>query len=59
MAILLKIFWEKSLFFPYDFNIFEDSMGCAAKFHADEISIFLSISVRSKVIAFLIKKLLK
>ena len=41
MAILLKIFWEKSWFFSYDFDIFDDSIGCATKFHAGEIS-FLS-----------------
>ena len=40
MAILLKIFWEKFDFFSCDFDIFYLSIGCATKFHADEISFF-------------------
>ena len=56
MAILLKIFWEKVNFFSCDFDIFYGSIGCATKFHADEISFFLSISFGSKVIAFFVKK---
>ena len=40
MAILLKIFWEKVDFFSCDFLIFYDGIGCATKFHADEISFF-------------------
>ena len=40
MAILLKIFLEKVDFFSCDFDIFDDSIGCATKFHDDEISFF-------------------
>ena len=40
MAILLKIFLKKVDFFPCDFDIFDGSIGCATKFHADEISFF-------------------
>ena len=40
MAILLKIFWKKSLFFSCDFDIFYGSIGCATKFHAHEIYFF-------------------
>ena len=40
MAILLKIFWKKGDFFSCDFDIFYGSIGCATKFHADEISFF-------------------
>ena len=58
MAILLKLFWEKIKFFC-DFYLFDCSMGCATKFHADEIFFFLSISFRSKVIAVAVKKLPK
>ena len=56
MAILSKRFLEKTYFFSCDFHIFEGSIGCATKFHDDEISFFLSISVTSKAIAFFIKK---
>ena len=28
---------KKFNFFSYDFKIFDDSIGCATKFHADEI----------------------
>ena len=35
------------------------SLGCATKFHANEIYFFLSIFVRSKVIAFFVKNLPK
>ena len=59
MAILLKIFWKKVDFYSCDFDIFYGSIGCATKFHADEIYFFLSISFRSKVIAFFVKKLPK
>ena len=37
MAISLKIFWKKVDFFSCDFDIFYGSIGCATKFHADEI----------------------
>ena len=41
MAILLKIFWKKKVdFYSCDFDIFYGSIGCATKFHADEISFF-------------------
>ena len=40
MAILLKIFWKKVDFFSCDFDIFYSSIGCATKFHADEIYFF-------------------
>ena len=49
----------KSSFFSCDFDIFDGSIGCATKFHADEISLFLSISVRSKVITFFCQKFAK
>ena len=38
----------KKIIFFYHFHIFDGSMGCAIKFHADKISSFLSISARSK-----------
>ena len=39
MAIFLKIiFWKKVDFFSCDFDIFDGSIGCATKFHADKIS---------------------
>ena len=53
---MLKYFWKKVDFFSCDFDIFYGSIGCATQFHADEISFFLSISFRSKVIAFFAKK---
>ena len=40
MAILLQIFLKKSGFVFGDFDIFYSSIGCATKFHADEISFF-------------------
>ena len=54
----VKIFYEKGLFFSCDFDFFGGSIGCVAKFHANEIS-FFSISVRSKVIAFFCQKIAK
>ena len=49
MAILLKIFLEKVDFFSYDFDIFDGSIGCATKFHADEryLFFFLSFFIKS------------
>ena len=56
IAILLKIFREKVDFFLALLTLLMAAIQAAfsapAKFHADEISFFLSISVRSKVIAF-------
>ena len=52
---LVKNILGRSYFFSCDFDIFYGSIGCATKFHANEISFFLSISVRSKVVAFLSK----
>ena len=40
MAILLKIFGKKVDYFSCDFDIFDGSIGCATKFHADKISFF-------------------
>ena len=40
MAILLKISWKKVDFFSCDFDVFYGSIGCATKFHADEIYFF-------------------
>ena len=61
------IFWEnhdfiekkgkKVDFFSCDFKIFDSTIGCATKFHANEIQFFfLSIFVRSKVIALFCEK---
>ena len=58
MAILLKNVLEKS-FFPCDFDNFDGSIGCTTKFHVDGISIFLSISIRSKVIALFVNHMPK
>ena len=33
----VKNILEKKLFFSRDFDIFDDSIGCATKFHADEL----------------------
>ena len=41
------------------FDIYDRNIGCATNFHADEISFFLSIVVRSKDIAFFVKNLPK
>ena len=38
---------EKKLIFSFNFEIFCGSIGCATKFHVDEISFFLSICFRS------------
>ena len=57
MAILLKYFGKKGDFFSCDLDIFYGSIGCATKFHAEEIYFFLSISFGSKVIGFFVKKL--
>ena len=60
MAILLKnIFGKKLIFFLAILTFFYGSIGCTTKFHANEISFFLSISFCSKVIAFFVKKLPK
>ena len=58
MAILTKNILRKKVdFFSCDFDIIDGNIGCATKFHADEISFFFRpISVRAKVIAFFIKK---
>ena len=34
------IFLRKNYVFSYDFDIFDGSIGCATKFHADEIYFF-------------------
>ena len=58
--IALKFFFGKKVdFFCCDFDIIDGSIGCATKFHADEIYFILSISVRLKVIAFFAKNLSK
>ena len=40
-----NILRKKVDFFSCDFDIFYGSIGCATKFHDDEISFFLSISI--------------
>ena len=40
MAILLKYFGKKVDFFSNDFDIFYGSIGCATKFHSDDIFFF-------------------
>ena len=48
------------IFFSYDFKFFDGTIGCATKFHANEMYIFcLSIFVRSKVKAFFCEKFSK
>ena len=42
------MFLGKSRFFCCDFDLFYGSMGCATKFHADEIYIFLLLSLLDK-----------
>ena len=48
MAILLKYFGKKVDFFSCDFDIFYGSIGCATKFHADEIFIYNQIPPQSE-----------
>ena len=59
ITILLKKNCKKVDFFSCDFKIFDGTIGCATKFHANEIYFFLSIFVRSKVIAFFCEKIAK
>ena len=59
ITVLLKTNCKKVDFFSCDFKIFDGSIGCATKFQANEIYFFLSIFVRSKVIAFFAKKIAK
>ena len=54
-----NILGKKVGFFLAILTFFYGIIGCATKFHADEISFFLSISFGSKVIAFFVKKLPK
>ena len=56
---LKSILEKKLIFFLAILTFFYGSIGCATKFHADEIYFFLSISFGSKVIAFFVKKLPK
>ena len=43
MVILSKRFLEK------DFDIFDSSIGCATKFHADDISLFFFLSLLDQI----------
>ena len=58
---LVKNIVGKTFFFFFCYlDIFDGSIGCATKFHTEEIHFFfLSTSVRSKVIAFFVKNLPK
>ena len=59
ITILVKKNCKKVDFFLAILKIFDGTTGCATKFHANEIYFFLSIFVRSKVIAFFVKNLPK
>ena len=37
ITILLKKYCKKLIFFSCDFKIFDGTIGCATKFHANEI----------------------
>ena len=50
-------YFGKKVFFAI-LIFFDSSIGCTTKFHADEI-VFKSYNVRSKVITFFVKNLLK
>ena len=49
---------KKVDFFSCDFKIFDGTIGCATKFHANEIYFFFYL-LRSKVIAFFCEKFAK
>ena len=50
-----NFFETKVDFFSCDFDMFYGSIGCATKFHADEIYFFSFYLSSSKVIAFFVK----
>ena len=59
MGILWENYDVKTVdYFSCDLDIFDGSIGCPTNVHADEF-VFLLSQVRSKVIAFFVKYLLK
>ena len=59
IAILLKIFWDKCYFFLAILTFFIAALDAQQNFMLTRYLFFLSISVRSKVIAFYVKNLRK